>query len=405
MTLTWGSPVREILLHAELPFWLLVADCSLGVTVMDCTLELSITGRAIEIQRGNAYQDSHSNTATIEKAEGKPSDRAAAILRDKSGFTVRTTRTLISIKTNVLGDALAAIQESGRRHVDAQIYFRSFVHAHLPFVNKTINAYRRAGADPFAVEVTEWDIPVWYIDADEKFIPISLIPYKESDNLPSRTRSGTFARTFRYGRESVFELSLARMLVLFEDIRIEFIAAAMLPGTLPLVEDACGPEYRMCYFIRRGIGTLREYCETVARLSGTDEFQAFEAQLDSSNDRDYREEWLPAAEFFGRQRTLLEKIRNDVGGHFGETATRRAFKAIPDDYVSRAAIEFGMDDKIRVLHPFTKELTTAALLHHLPGNTKPEEADALMELLKDAFNHALNATHFLLNFVLWDRMG
>ena len=186
MTLNWGSPVREILLHAELPFWLLVTDCSLRVSVMDCTLELSITGRAIEIQRGKAYQDSHSNTAIIEKVEEKPSDRAAAILREmnEGGFTLRSTRTLISIKTNVLEDALAAIQEGGRRRVDAQIYFRSFVHAHLPFVNKTINAYRRAGADPFTVEVTEWDVPIWYLDADEKFIPISLVPYKESDSLP-----------------------------------------------------------------------------------------------------------------------------------------------------------------------------------------------------------------------------
>jgi hypothetical protein len=186
MTLNWGSPFREILLHAELPFWLLVADCSLRVTVRDCTLELSITGRAIEIQRGHVYQDSHSNTAIIEKAEGKPSDRAAAILggMKQSRFTLRTTRTLISIKTNVLEDALAAIQEGGRRRVDAQIYFRSFVHAHLPFVNKTINAYRRAGADPFTAEVTEWDIPVWYIDVDENFIPISLIPYKDSDSPP-----------------------------------------------------------------------------------------------------------------------------------------------------------------------------------------------------------------------------
>ena len=167
----------------------MVADCSLRVTVMDCTLELSITGRAIEIQRGNAYQDSHSNTAIIEKADKNPTERAAAILRgmNQSRFTLRATRTLISIKTNVLGDALAAIQESGRRRVDAQMYFKSFVHAHLPFVNKTINAYRRAGVDPFTVEVTEWDIPVWYIDADEKFIPISLVPYKELDHLPVKT--------------------------------------------------------------------------------------------------------------------------------------------------------------------------------------------------------------------------
>ena len=130
--------------------------------------------------------DSHSNTVIIERVDEKPSDRAAATLAGmkQSGFTLRTTRTLISIKTNVLEDAIAAIQESGRRRVDAQMYFRSFVHAHLPFVNKTINAYRRAGADPFTAEVTEWDIPVWYIDADENFIPISLIPYKESDGPP-----------------------------------------------------------------------------------------------------------------------------------------------------------------------------------------------------------------------------
>jgi hypothetical protein len=211
VTLNWGSPFREILLHAELPFWLLVADCSLRVTVGDCTLELSITSSAIEIQRGKAYKDSHSNTAIIEKVEGKPSDRAAAILAGmkQSGFTLRTTRTLISIKTNVLEDAIAAIQDGGRRRVDAQMYFRSFVHAHLAFVNKTINAYRRAGADPFTAEVTEWDIPVWYIDVDESFIPISLIPYKELDTPPLIARTGeTSAITFVNGNDIEEALNL-----------------------------------------------------------------------------------------------------------------------------------------------------------------------------------------------------
>ena len=201
MTLNWDSPLREVLLTAELPFWLLVADCSLRVTVGGCTLELSITGRAVEIQRGNVYRDSHSNTAIIVRAEGEqPSDRASTVLggMKQGGSTLRMTRTLVSIKTKVLEDALVAIQQSGRRVTDAQIYFRSFVHAHLPFVNKTINAYRRAGTDPFTAEVTEWDVPVWYIDVDENFIPISLIPYKESDGPPAIiTREGeTNAVTF-----------------------------------------------------------------------------------------------------------------------------------------------------------------------------------------------------------------
>ena len=91
MTLNWGSPLRGVVLHAELPFWLLVADCSVRVTVRDCTVELSITGRGIEIQRGIAYKDSHSNTAVIEKAEGEPSVRARAILGGKKGESFYVT--------------------------------------------------------------------------------------------------------------------------------------------------------------------------------------------------------------------------------------------------------------------------------------------------------------------------
>jgi hypothetical protein len=193
MTLNWKSPFRELILHTELPFWLLVADCDLGVTVANCTLPLSITGRAIEIQLGKAYRESHCNAALIEKVEEKPSSRAETILRraQQEGFTLRTTRTLVSIKTRAMDDAVAAVQEHGRRRVDADMYFRSFVHAHLPFVNKAINAYRRVAADPFAIEVTEWDLPVWYLDVQDKFIPISLIPYKDTDGTPQMGKWGS----------------------------------------------------------------------------------------------------------------------------------------------------------------------------------------------------------------------
>jgi hypothetical protein len=191
MTLNWSSPFREILLHAELPFWLLMADTDLSVTVGDCTLSLSIAGNAIEIQRGKAYRESHSNVALIEKSEGKPSARAEAVIRaETNGVTLRTTRTFITIKTKAIEDAIAAIQEHGRRQVDACMYFRSFVHAHLPFINKTINAYRRIAADPFAIEVTEWDIHVWYLDTQDKFIPISLLSYKDMHEFPRTAKLG-----------------------------------------------------------------------------------------------------------------------------------------------------------------------------------------------------------------------
>jgi hypothetical protein len=186
--LNWESPIREIVLHTELPFWLLVADCELDITLRDSTLPLSIVSQAIEIQLGRTYRESHRNAALIEKVQGEPSTRAQTILRGakQEGFTLRTTRTLVSIKTKAIEDAIVAVQEQGRRRVDADMYFRSFVHAHLAFVNKAINAYRRVAADPFAIELTEWDLNVWY-HVQDKFIPISLIPYKETDGVPSTT--------------------------------------------------------------------------------------------------------------------------------------------------------------------------------------------------------------------------
>jgi hypothetical protein len=185
MTLNWESQARDIVLHAELPFWLLMPDCELNVTVSGCTLSLSISGKAVEIQHGWEYKESHGNVPLIEKREGRPSDRAAAIMAEaKSRLTLRGTRTLISIKTKALEDALVAIQEPGRRNVDAAMYFHSFVLAHLPFINKAVNAYRRVAADPFAIEVTEWDLHVWYLDTQDKFIPISLVPYRAADEFP-----------------------------------------------------------------------------------------------------------------------------------------------------------------------------------------------------------------------------
>jgi hypothetical protein len=61
--------------------------------------------------------------------------------------------------------------------------------------------------------------------------------------------------------------------------------------------------------------------------------------------------------------------------------------------------------KMRVLPPFTTEIPTAALLQHLPGDTVEESLNALLALLKEAVEHALNAVPYLIITNLWDRMG
>jgi len=92
------------------------------------------------------------------------------------------------------------------------------------------------------------------------------------------------------------------------------------PVTAPLLEEASGSTYRTLYFMRRAIGTLVEFEEALGRISEMPEF--LEARRRGSHEAVYLSDWCPAVDFFGTRGTLLKKIRNDVGGHFGELASR-----------------------------------------------------------------------------------
>ena len=52
----------------------------------------------------------------------------------------------------------------------------------------------------------------------------------------TRTRYASFGRVFRSGGDSQFEKRLARLAVLYEDLRVEVLAATLDPGVLPDLE-------------------------------------------------------------------------------------------------------------------------------------------------------------------------
>ena len=74
----------------------------------------------------------------------------------------------------------------------------------------------------------------------------------------TRTRYAPFGRVFRGGGDSQFEKRLARLAVLYEDLRVEVSAAALDPGVLPDLEPF-GANYRQFYFMRRAIATANEF--------------------------------------------------------------------------------------------------------------------------------------------------
>jgi hypothetical protein len=220
----------------------------------------------------------------------------------------------------------------------------------------------------------------------------------------SRIRFGSFARVFKQTPSSAFERKIARLSVLYEDLRIELMGAALDEGAVSVLEPF-GPHYRQYYFMRRAIGTLVEFQQTIEHIASLKEFREIEARAKKTSDVYYLEDWVPALKFFRKKRNLLKSIRNHVGGHFGDEATNNAFKAIGEDFTVRVEIQFDIGNRVRLLLPFATELSSAALLNHFPGSAVDERANALLNLLLEAVDHTVGIVHFLVADFLWDRLG
>lgn len=184
-SLNWDSPLRQFAFSVELPFWLLMPSSSLRVTVGDFTTVVVIENEGIEIQHGRQFRRTHRNTVFMGGTEA--SKKAMAPVRAiLDGGLFRATRTLLLIETYAIEDALNAFWgENGPRYQDASCYFASLALGHLPVVNKVINAYRMASVDPFAHEVTAWDIPVWFVCRPPDSQPIYLQPHLVEDWYPT----------------------------------------------------------------------------------------------------------------------------------------------------------------------------------------------------------------------------
>ena len=79
----------------------------------------------------------------------------------------------------------------GIRRVNRVIqYLQTWATAHIPFLNDLITSYRSTSFDPYAFEVSEWDVPVWYASREDTLIKIGLMPYWERDFHPEVNSNG-----------------------------------------------------------------------------------------------------------------------------------------------------------------------------------------------------------------------
>lgn len=225
----------------------------------------------------------------------------------------------------------------------------------------------------------------------------------------SRSRCAHLNRVFTPDNDpALFNALIARLCVLYEDLRIEVNGGAAahiecldilqpIKGNLPPYTGF----YRVLYFLRRLTGTLCEFSETIRKLHCE---CAFQRTFDDMPN-DLRKVWLDAVGYYEREEKFLKGVRNDVGGHFGIHAARYAVANIPANAVGRVEVETTMKGNAPKLC-FAGEVAATAMLRHLPGSDTAEKVRSFYHgHILIASRHATNATHILTIEYLFPRFG
>ena len=199
---------------------------------------------------------------------------------------------------------------------------------------------------------------------------------------------------FRLGSE--YDAKVARIAVLYEDLRLENIAAS--ESEMPRL-DGSGREFRQLYFIRRSIGTVREFAEAIAMLDSDAEFTGVKDRFDS----DAATTWSKGVRFFSRWDRYLRNIRNDFGGHFGYPPARFAIDHLGDGPV---VFEYSIDHanrKANVRLKFASEIAAIGMRRHSRAEDPSDHFRLLFRLALTAFGRAAGCARLLAVYDLHDR--
>ncbi|MEP3478766.1 MAG: hypothetical protein ABJZ55_05920 [Fuerstiella sp.] len=207
----WDSERVEVKLAVELPFWVLVEDHRYSVEVNGLTLEIETVSDGIDVQRGTLHTRTHHRCSFFGRFPDENQGGNYGPVDLIQGANFRQTRTQCWITTTVLSDALSALESEPPRSRIAMEYFVSVAMAHTPFLNKLVNAYRRVTGDPFSGEITEHDVPVWFLVFDGDLCPLHLVPTLGQDHYPVlSSKAGREPDPYRAASPDEINLALSR---------------------------------------------------------------------------------------------------------------------------------------------------------------------------------------------------
>ena len=183
--LNWEAPWEKAVLWVELPFWLMVADCSLTVEVKGHSYKVDVVSEFGELY-AEEVRDSKATCVYVGRFPPRLDPALAKNLEEQQTPVLpRKCKTILRIYSRSNADVFtAADEDESPRLRDVRYYLAALCEAHLEVINHVIQRYRIATYDYFPHEVSPWDVPVWMVDSSKGFLWSLLLPYAGWDLKP-----------------------------------------------------------------------------------------------------------------------------------------------------------------------------------------------------------------------------
>ncbi len=220
------------------------------------------------------------------------------------------------------------------------------------------------------------------------------------------SRSIRLRKYFNPNQGLNYSANLARLYVLYEDLRLEItgLTGADPKYALPKAQqnpfDRMASNARVVYFLRKSIGTIREFSECIRFLDSANEFKQIR-KLFSAEDQTL---WEDSVRYFAHSKTFWQSVRNDLGGHFSQDACRYVVQNLNDSDQGRIELQRNESGEIGFSLPFAWEICSRAFLRHSEEEEVKVKISDLIEKTIEAYNHVIPPVLIIIGPHIWNTM-
>lgn len=160
--LDWSASWEDVKLDVELPFWLMVPDCTITVTAAGHKYAVMLEEHYSQVHVC-CYRDSLGSCIYQGPYPPRKGLLETALAQGLTAM-LRKCKTVLRILSRCNSDVIkAASEDNPARKRSAQLYFSSLCAAHIPVVNILLRAYILRTYDPGVHQVAPWDVPQWFV--------------------------------------------------------------------------------------------------------------------------------------------------------------------------------------------------------------------------------------------------